>query len=125
MPYNPIMPANHTPSIFVTTTSAVSTGGTYVHDMSNIQKASIQFHGTLGSSDTSVITLNISNDGVNFVGFSTAKTVTLTGGGTIDALFELGTIDYRYLQVSYGTPSAGTLTLVDTLYSTPNFDIDA
>lgn len=99
-----------------TIATAATVGSTFIYNMQGIDRASIQFHATLGGSDTSVITLSISNDGVNFVGFSTAKTVTLTGGGTVDALFELGAIDYSYLRVSYGTPSGGTITLVSTLY---------
>lgn len=98
--------------------TAATSGGTYVFDMRGIERASLQLRATLASTNTDVVTLQISNDGVHFVGFSTAKTVTFTGGGTIDALFELGSIDYAYLQVSYATPSASTVTLTGLLYAT-------
>lgn len=98
--------------------TAASSGGTYVFDMRGVDRASLQLNATLASTNTDVITLKISNDGVNYVGFSTAKTVTFTGGGTINALFELGPIDYAFLQVSYATPSAGTVSLVGFLYVT-------
>ena len=101
------------PQIVVKTiANAATTGGAYTFDMLGVDRASIQLNATLTGSDTDVVTLKISNDGVNFVGFSTAKTVTFTGGGTINALFELGAIDYRYLQVAYATPSADAVTLV-------------
>lgn len=99
--------------------TAASSSGTYNISMSGANVSSLQLNATLSSSDTCAITLKISNDGVNFVGFSTAKTVTFTGGGTVNALFELGTIDYAWLQVSYGAPSAGTVTLVGYLYAVP------
>lgn len=101
------------PKIVVqTVASAASAGGVYNFDLLGVDRASLQLNATLTGSDTDVVTLKISNDGVNYVGFSTAKTVTFTGGGTVNALFELGAIDYRYLQVSYATPSASTVTLV-------------
>ncbi len=106
----------------ITTTviaNAAAAGGSYVYDMRGANIASLQLTATLSSTNTDVITLKISNDGVNFVGFSTAKTVTFTGGGTLSALFELGAIDYVYLQVNYATPSGGNVTLVGTLYATP------
>ncbi len=107
------------PSITTTTiASAATTGASYIYDLRGVDRASLQLNGTLGNTDTSVITLTISNDKVNFSGFSTAKTVTLTGGGTTSALFELGSIDYAFLKVTYGTPSAGTITLVGVLYAT-------
>ncbi len=99
-----------------TLASAVTTSGTFNYNMEGIDRASLQLNATLASTDTDAVTLKISNDGVNFVGFSTAKTVTFTGGGTVNALFELGNIDYAWLQVSYGAPSAGTLTLQGVLY---------
>ena len=34
----------------------------------------------------------------------------------MNALFELGAIDYAWLQVSWATPSASTVTLVAYLY---------
>lgn len=105
-----------TPSVTTTTiASAATVGGSMIYNLNGVDRASIQVNGTLTSANTSVITLTISNDGINFVAFSTAKTVTLTGGGTLSALFELGPIDYVFLQVAYGTPSGGTLTLVGVL----------
>jgi hypothetical protein len=106
------------PSVIVTTIASAATGGgSFVYDMSGIDRASLQLHATLGASNTDVVTLTISNDNVNFIAFSSAKTVTFTGGGTVDALFELGAIDYRYLKVTYGAPSASTVTLVGNLYA--------
>lgn len=100
--------------------TAATGSGTFVYDMRGANIASLQINsifGTPGSTD--VITLKISNDNVSFVAFSTNKTVTLTGGTTDHALFELGVIDYAFLQVSYAAPSAGTLTLAGILYATP------
>jgi hypothetical protein len=65
-----------------------------------------------------VVTLKISNDGINFVGFSTAKTITFTGGTTDSGLFELGAIDYVFLQVSWAATSAHTFSLAGVLYGT-------
>jgi len=100
--------------------TAATSGSTFNIDMRGANIASLQLHASLSSGGaTDVITLKISNDNVNYVGFSTAKTVTFTQGGTVDALFELGVIDYAFLQVSYATPSAGNITLTGTLYATP------
>lgn len=107
-----------TPSITTTTLAAAAVaGGSFVYDMRGVDRASLQLNATLSSTNTDVITLQISNDGVNYVGFSTAKTVTFTGGGTLNALFELGSIDYVFLKVGYATPSAGAVTLVGVLYA--------
>ena len=115
------------PSITTTTlATAVSSAATYVYDMRGTNIASLQLNSTFGTpGSTDAITLKISNDNVNFVGFSTAKTVTLTGGTTDHALFELGVIDYAFLQVSMAAPSAGTLTLVGVLYATATITRDA
>lgn len=99
----------------VTITAATALAGTYVYDMRGIDRASLQLHSTLTASNTDVITLKISNDGVRYVAFSTNKTVTFTGGTTDDALFELGAIDYAYLQVGWAAPSANTVVLTGTL----------
>lgn len=105
-----------TPSVTTTTiASAAASGGSLIYNLNGVDRASIQLNATLSSTNTSVVTLSISNDGVNFVGFSVAKTVTMTGGGTLNALFELGSIDYVFLKVTYGTPSGGTVTLVGVL----------
>src|ERR1700693_896364 len=109
------------PSI-TTTTLATAAAGTwsYNYDVRGMNIGSLQLNSTFSNAgDTDVITLKISNDGVNFVGFSTAKTVTLTGGTTDHALFELGVIDYVWLQVSGAAPSAHTVTVVGVLYGTP------
>lgn len=102
-----------------TLASAAAGPGTFVYDMRGANIASLQLHSTLTASATDVITLKISNDGVHYLAFSTNKTVTFTGGTTDDALFELGIIDYVYLQVNFAAPSAGTVTLTGTLYATP------
>lgn len=99
-----------------TLANAATAAGSFIYNMQGIGRASLQLHATLVGTDTDVVTLSISNDGVHFVGFSVAKTVTFTGGGTVDALFELGSIDYAYLQVGWADPSAATVTLVGILY---------
>lgn len=101
-----------------TLATAATTGGHFDYNMQGVDRASLQLNATLTGTDTDVVTLQISNDGVNFVGFSTAKTVTFTGGGVINALFELGAIDYVFLRVSWATPSADAVTIVGYLYGT-------
>jgi hypothetical protein len=115
------------PSITTTTLATAATGsGTYVYDMRGTNIASLQLNSTFDTpAATDVITLKISNDGVNFVAFSTNKTVTLTGGTTDHALFELGVIDYAFLQVDMAAPSAGTLTVVGVLYATATITREA
>lgn len=93
--------------------------GTYNIDLLGVDRASLQLHTVFSNAgDTDVVTLKISNDGTNFVAFATNKTVTFTGGTTDNALFELGSIDYRYLQISWAATSAHTFTLTYTLYAT-------
>jgi len=98
-------------------TAATGTAS-FVYNMQGIDRASLQLNSTLTAAATDVVTLSISNDGVNFVGFSTAKTVTFTGGTTDHAIFELGAIDYVFLKVSSAAPSSGSLTLQGVLYGT-------
>lgn len=96
-----------------------STSGTFNYNMQGIDRASLQLNTTFSNAgDTDVVTLKVSNDGVHFVGFSTAKTVTFTGGTTDSALFELGAIDYVWLQVSWASPSAHTFFMQGVLYGT-------
>lgn len=110
----------------LTIATAAAAGSTFNIDMRGANIASLQLHASLSNGGaTDVITLKISNDGSTYVGFSTAKTVTFTQGGTVDALFELGIIDYAFLQVSFATPSAGTVTLTGTLYACPTITRDA
>jgi hypothetical protein len=101
--------------IIVSTTSST---GSFVYNMQGIDRASLQLNATLSSTNTAAITLLISNDGINFVNFSTTKTVTFVNGTTNSALFELGAIDYVFLKVSSAAPSAGTLSLQGVLYGT-------
>lgn len=96
--------------------TASATSGTFNYNMEGIGRASLQLNSTLTAADTWVITLKLSVDGVNFVAFSTAKTVTFTGGTTDHAVFELGTIDYPWLQVSWAATSAHTGTMTGNLY---------
>lgn len=106
-----------TPLVDTQTIANVATSaGSFIYNMQGIGRASIQLNATLTGTDTDVVTLSISNDGVHFVGFATAKTVTFTGGSAVNALFELGSIDYAYLKVSWADPSASTVTLVGILY---------
>lgn len=99
-----------------TIANAATAAGSFIYNMQGIGRASLQLNATLSSTNTDVITLTISNDGVHFVAFSVAKTVTFTGGGTLNALFELGAIDYAYLKVGWADPSGGAVTLVGVLY---------
>lgn len=107
---------------FVDTQTIVpATAGTssFVYNMQGIDRASIQLNSTFSvGGSTGVVTLKISNDGVHYMDFPVAKTVTLTGGTTDSALFELGAIDYVFLKVSTAAPSAGTLALQGVLYGT-------
>lgn len=103
---------------FITQTLPSSASGTVTFDMRGIDRASVQIHTTLTAAATDVLTLKVSNDNVHFVGFGTAKTVTFTGGTTDDALFELGPIDYAYLQLSFAAPSAGNVVAACILYAT-------
>lgn len=97
---------------------ATASTGSFVYSMQGIDRASLQLNATLSAANTAVITLSISNDGVNYSGFSTAKTITFTNGTTNTGLFELGAIDYVFLKVSSATPSGGTLALQGVLYGT-------
>lgn len=103
------------PNITTTTLLSAAASGSYTYDLRGVDRASIQLKTTLTAAATCVVTLTCSNDGVNFVAFSTAKTVTFTGGTTDNALFQLGAIDYVYLRITAAAPSAGTVTLTGTL----------
>lgn len=103
------------PSIVTTTLLSAAASGTYIYDLRGVDRASLQLHSTLTAAATAVITLTCSNDGVTFIAFPVAKTVTFTGGTTDDAIFLLGAIDYVYLRVASAAPSAGTITLTGTL----------
>jgi hypothetical protein len=95
--------------------------GSFVYDMKGIDRASLQLNTVFSNAgDTDVVTLSISNDGVNYSPFSTAKTITFTGGTTDTGLFELGSIDYVFLRVNWAATSAHTFTLVGYLYGTGN-----
>lgn len=109
-----------TPFVDTQTISAATAGTrTFTYNMQGIDRGSLQLNSTFSiGGSTGVVTLQLSNDGVHFVGFSTAKTVTFTGGTTDSALFELGDIDYVFLRVSAAAPSAGTLALQGVLYGT-------
>ena len=97
---------------------ATASTGAFVYNMQGIDRASLQLNATLSATNTAVITLSISNDGVNYSAFAVAKTVTFTNGTLNTALFELGAIDYCFLKVSSATPSGGTLALQGVLYGT-------
>lgn len=108
-----------------TLVTATATLGTYDYDMRGANLASLQLNSTLTVAETAVVTLLISNNGVNFVPFAVSKTVTFTGGTLDSALFELGAVDYVWLRVSWAAPSGGTLTLVGCLYNNPTTTISA
>lgn len=114
--------------IITTTTLCSAAAGTwtYDYDVRGMNIGSLQLTSTFSNAaDTDVITLKISNDGITFFAFTTNKTVTLTGGTTDHAFFELGVIDYAYLRVSGAAPSAHTVTLVGLLYGTATIVRDA
>lgn len=95
--------------------------GSFVYNMQGIDRASLQLNTVFSNAgDTDVVTLSISNDGVSYSGFSVAKTITFTGGTTDTGLFELGSIDYVFLKVSWAAPSAHTFKLAGVLYGTGN-----
>lgn len=96
--------------------AATAGTGSFVYKMEGIGRASLQLNATLSATNTAVITLSISNDGINYSAFSTAKTITFTNGTTNTGLFELGAIDYVFLRVSSAAPSGGTLALQGVMY---------
>lgn len=106
------------PSLITQSLSATASAGDVIYDMRGIDRASVQINATLTAADTDVVTLQISNDGVTYVGFGVAKTATFTGGATVNALFELGAIDYAYLKVHFAAPSAHTVAATCILYAT-------
>lgn len=106
------------PCFITSSLAATASAGDVVFDMRGIDRASVQINATLTTSDTDVVTLQLSNDGTNYVGFATAKTVTFTGGGTVNALFELGSIDYAYFRVHFAAPSAHTVAATCIVYAT-------
>lgn len=102
---------------FITQSLAASASGTVIFDMRGIDRGSVQITTTLTAAATDILTLQLSNDGTNFVGFATAKTVTFTGGTTDNAVFDLGDINYAYLRLSFAAPSAGNVAAVCLLYA--------
>lgn len=109
------------PPILTTTTLATAdlSSGTYVYDMQPGGLASLQLNGSFATADSTTITLKLSNDGVTFVAFSTNKTGSISSATSGTFMFELGQIDYRYLQVSWTAPSTYGLTLTGVLYQIP------
>lgn len=98
-----------------------SASGSFVYNMQGIDRASLQLNTIFSNAgDTDVVTLSISNDGVHYSGFSTAKTITFTGGTTDTGIFELGSIDYVWLKVGWAATSAHTFQLDGFLYGTGN-----
>jgi len=106
-----------TPYIKTTTlANAQTTSGSFVYDLRGVTLATLQLHATWDVSDTTTVTLKLSVDNANFDGFASAKTLSVNG--TTDGIFELGALDYPFLQVSWTTPAANhQLTLVGNLYA--------
>lgn len=95
--------------------TATLTSGAFVYNMEGIDRASLQLNATWDTTDTTTVTLKISNDGVNYSTFAVSKTLSVSG--TTTGIFELGNIDYVFLQVSWTTPAIPHhLTLVGYLY---------
>lgn len=102
-------------AIAMVTASAVS--GAYVLDMRGVDRASLALLVSGASLGTSTITLKYSLDNVTFFTFATSKTLAVSG--STNGAFELGSIDYPFLQISWTTPSAGVITIAGQLYAVP------
>lgn len=105
-----------TPALQVTnrvTASALS--GSYVIDLRGVDRAALQLAISGASLGTSTVTLKASLDNTNFIVFATTKTLAVSGA--TNGWFDLGSINYPYLQVSWTTPSAGVITIVESLYA--------
>ncbi len=104
----------------LTTTARVtasSTSGSYVIDLRGVDRAAIQLNISGASLGTSTVTLKASLDNANFIGFSTAKTLAVSGA--TNGWFDLGSVNFPFLQVSWTTPSAGVITIQEVLYAIP------
>lgn len=105
-----------TPQLTTTArTTANAASGNYVVDLRGVDRAAIQLVVSGASLGTSTITLTASLDNVNFIGFSTAKTLAVSG--STNGWFDLGSVNYPFLRVAWTTPSAGVITIVETLYA--------
>lgn len=107
--------SNVTPSL---NTSAIVTasasGGSSVFDLRSVDRAALQLVVSGASLTTSTITLTVSLDGTNYIGFAVAKTLAVSGA--TNGWFDLGQINYPYLKVSWTAPGAGVITIVATTY---------
>lgn len=97
----------------VTWAAAAGATSTYI-DCQNLTYVSIGITCTVSSAGNSAAKVQGSNDGVSWVDITSA-TATLTGTGAF-FLIRLGAIDYRYVQLVTGIPSAGTLTGSATVF---------
>jgi hypothetical protein len=105
-----------TPSVYSQILATAVTGsGSFVYNMQGIDRASLQLNATLTATVTDVVTLSASNDGISYSAFSTNKTITFTNGTLNTGLFDLGSINYVFLKVSWAAPSASTMTLQGVL----------
>jgi hypothetical protein len=76
--------------------------GSYVIDLRTVDRAALQLVISGASLGTSTVTLKASLDNTNFIGFATAKTLAVSGA--TNGWFDLGSINYPYLQVSWTAP---------------------
>jgi hypothetical protein len=105
-----------TPLIQVTNrVTASAASGSYVIDLRGVDRAALALVISGASLGTSTLTLKMGLDTTTFVVFATTKTLAISGA--TNGIFDLGQINYPYLQVSWTTPSAGVITIVETLYA--------
>lgn len=95
--------------------TASAASGSYVIDLRGVDRAALQLVISGASLGTSTVTLKASLDNSNFIVFATTKTLAVSGA--TNGWFDLGSINYPFLQVSWTTPSAGVITVVETLYA--------
>lgn len=108
--------SNVCPSITTTTLVTASAGsGASVINLQNVDRASLQLAVSGASLTTATITLKASLDGTNYNVFATTKTLAVSGA--TNGWFDLGSVNYPYLQVSWTAPAAGVITIAATLYS--------
>lgn len=95
--------------------TASAASGSYVIDLRGVDRAALQLTISGASLTTSTVTLKASLDNTTFLVFATTKTLAVSG--STNGWFDLGSINYPYLQVSWTTPGAGVITIVETLYA--------
>jgi hypothetical protein len=105
----PIYPAQSQAPCVITlaTWTAAAAGGSYIVDCQTAQTASVQINVTITLAGNSACKVQGSDDGINWVDIASA-TATATGTSA-SFLIRLGQLDYQYVKLVVGNPSAGTL----------------